>query len=141
VAVAGYDAGTPSFSTVDISGTISSGDKYRGGVLLPSGNVVFVPSNPAKVGIFDPVADTFTLVGATVSGGYIGGVLLPSCKVVFVPFSANNIGVFDPATLAVSTVDIFWGVYKYEGGVLLPSGMVVFVPYYADKVHPGTHLI
>jgi len=137
VAVAGYDAGTPSFATVDISATISTDSKYNGGVLLPSGKVVFVPYNADKVGIFDPSTDTFSTVGATISGSnkYRGGVLLPSGKVAFVPFEADKVGVFDPATDTFSTVgDTISGGQKYIGGVLLPSGKAAFVPRDADNV-------
>jgi hypothetical protein len=111
VPVSGYDAGTPSFSSVDISGTISSDYKYSGGVLLPSGKVVSVPYSAANVGVFDPATDTLSLVGDAMFGSnkYSGGVLLPSGKVVFVPYGADNVGVFDPGNPEPA--------YTVEGGV------------------------
>ena len=117
--MAGYVAGTPSFSVVDISAIISTNGKYEGAVLLPSGKVLFVPRNAEKVGLFDPATDTFSLVGPIIAGDdkYIGGVLLLSGKVVFVPSKARNVGVFDPATDAFTTVDISTSteVAKYRG--------------------------
>ena len=66
------------------------------------------------MGIFDPAADTLSLVslvGGTISGSYNyrGGVLLPSGKVAFVPFNADNVGMFDPGSAEPA--------YTVSGGV------------------------
>ena len=34
--------------------------KYSGGVLLPDGRVVLVPSNAMAIGLYDPAANTLT---------------------------------------------------------------------------------
>ena len=39
-----------SFTTIDISNTISSDSKYRRGVLGPNGLIYFVPSNANNIG-------------------------------------------------------------------------------------------
>jgi hypothetical protein len=44
-----FDASTDTFRTVDISATESANHKYSGGVLLPNGNVLFVPLHSHKV--------------------------------------------------------------------------------------------
>eukprot|EP01047_Picozoa_sp_COSAG01_P090272 COSAG01_NODE_22162_length_868_cov_2.778934_1_plen_118_part_01 len=60
----------------------AGGNKYRGGVLLPDGRVVLVPSGANHVGLYDPSADAWTegkddLSAAGSSHKYRGGVLLP----------------------------------------------------------------
>ena len=44
------DPATRTFSTIDISATISSESKYAGGVLGPNGKIYFVPYFANKVG-------------------------------------------------------------------------------------------
>ena len=76
----------------------SMGDgAYYGGVLLPDGRVVFVPSNADNVGLFDPSDDSFSSGPAHSMGddAYFGGVLLPDGRVVFVPRNADNVGLFN----------------------------------------------
>ena len=94
-----------------------------------------MPYNAGSVGLFDPVTESFSLVGPTIPGccKYNGGVLMPNGKVVFVPVTANDVGIFDPATDTFSTVGRS-GWDEYSGGVLLLNGMVAFVPREADKV-------
>ncbi|KAJ1468210.1 hypothetical protein T484DRAFT_1856147 [Baffinella frigidus] len=153
VPVPGYDAGRATLATIDISASISSVWKYAGGVLDPTGNVVFVPHSADNVGVFDPATRLFSVVDLPLSdanstvGKYMGGVLVPSGKIIFVPHGANDVGVFDPATRLFSTVDVSSSLppplaCKFVGGVLAPSGVVVFVPYYEAKVgifNPATN--
>jgi len=47
-----FDPATDVFSLV--GAFISGSQKYLGGVLLPSGKVVFVPYDADHVGVFDP---------------------------------------------------------------------------------------
>ena len=64
----------------------------NGGVLLPDGRVVLVPSNAATIGLYDPATNTMT-VGPNVGmgpGKYIGGVLLPDGRVVLVLSSPGS---------------------------------------------------
>ena len=70
-----FDPASETFSRVGPS--ISGESKYVGGVLLPSGDVLFVPCNADSVAIFDPATYTVSLVGGDISGIYCGGVLLP----------------------------------------------------------------
>jgi len=140
-----FDPATDAFSTVDIS-TTKSTDKYLGGVLLPSGEAVFVPFSADNAVIFDPTEARFTPVylSATTStaGKYAGGVLLPSGKVAFVPFNMpeiagseineGSVALLDPDTnpARISTVGISFtgrvqrsGGGAYAGGVLLPVAL------------------
>jgi len=48
--VPGYLPGTPTFSAIDISATISSDWKYYGGVLGPNGKIYLVPYYADHVG-------------------------------------------------------------------------------------------
>jgi streptogramin lyase len=70
---------------------------FRGGALLPSGNVVFAPGTSANVGMFDPVALTYSNSVATGTSGiaFSGATLLPNGQVVFTPYDSANVGVID----------------------------------------------
>merc|ERR1740129_1934646 len=78
---------TPTPGYVGMPGQFSEGptadpvcdDNYHGGVLLPDGRVVFVPTDAASVGLYDPSTNKFTL-GPSVGSEklkYVGGVQLP----------------------------------------------------------------
>jgi hypothetical protein len=94
-------APTPNY--MGLLGTLTAGPsagsgkgKYAGGVLLPDGRVVFVPSYAASVGVYDPATNKFT-VGPSAGSDthkYLGGVLRPDGRVVFVPSSAASAGIY-----------------------------------------------
>jgi hypothetical protein len=75
---------------------------FSGGVLLPTGNVVFIPYNAINVGMFDPVARTYSnLVSVgTVAGKYSGGTLLPDGRVIMAQYNASNVGILNTITPA-----------------------------------------
>ena len=85
-----------SFSTLDISKTISFGGKYFGGVLGLNGVIYFVPYNAGNVGILNPFRGQFTTLDISSTFDYYGGVLGPNGLVYFVPHYAHNIGKLDP---------------------------------------------
>ena len=58
--VAGYEHGTSMFTTMDISSTISSGQKYAGGVLGSDGVIYFVSFNANNIGILDASSSSFS---------------------------------------------------------------------------------
>jgi len=150
-----YNPSSNTFTETTYTGTTLDGSntnttKYAGGVLLPDGRVVFVPSSSNKLGIYAPSSDTFTettYTGTTLNGSntntvkYFGGVLLPDGRVVFVPQNSNKLGIYAPSsdtftettytgtTLDGSNTDT----YKYAGGVLIPDGRVVFVTQAYNK--------
>jgi len=138
------------YTGTTLNGSNTNTTKYAGGVLLPDGRVVFVPSSSNKLGIYAPSSDTFTettYTGTTLNGSntntvkYFGGVLLPDGRVVFVPQNSNKLGIYAPSsdtftettytgtTLDGSNTDT----YKYAGGVLIPDGRVVFVTQAYNK--------
>ena len=67
---------------------------FVGGVLLPDGRVVLVPTQSTNIGIYDPVTNTYTNGPAHGRGevAFSGGVLLPGGRVVLVPYRSNRIG-------------------------------------------------
>jgi hypothetical protein len=76
---------------------------FQGGALLPSGNIMFTPGFSANVGLFDPVAMTYsnsTQVGSNSFVKFSGSTLLPSGQVVLIPSGAANVGVLDTMTPA-----------------------------------------
>jgi hypothetical protein len=75
---------------------------FKGGALLPSGNIVFVPGTSGNVGMFDPVALTYSNSTSTGTSGiaFSGATLLPSGQVVFTPSDSANVGILDTFTSA-----------------------------------------
>lgn len=74
---------------------------FTGGVLTPSGNVVFAPASSTTVCTYAPAANTFTSVTGHGRGNdaFRGGVLTPTGKVVLVPFNSTTISIFTPNPL------------------------------------------
>jgi hypothetical protein len=79
--------------------TISAGGsfQFRGGTLLPSGNVIFCPYSSSNVGMYDPVTVTYS--NSTVVSGasfkFVGCTLIPDGRIVFTPYSSANVGVLN----------------------------------------------
>lgn len=126
-----WAGGSPVFSNVT-SGPLA-GNEYCGGVLLPDGRVLFVPSSASNVGFFNPADSSFsTIVPAGLTSAvnkYRGGVLAPNGNVIFVPFQTSNVGVFNPMTSVFSNIGPFnVGINGFESGVLARNGKVIFVP-------------
>jgi len=135
-----YDelAGTPddfpealhlNFTTKDTGDTLVG--KWAGGVLTPSGKVVFVPYDSSYVGVYDPEFDKFTAGCYTTPGNYkwVTCVLTASGKVVFVPWGSRYVGIYDPESNTFNTCDMGASINaRFGGGVLAPSGRVIFVP-------------
>ena len=127
------------FTTIDISATISGTGKYLGGVLGPDEIVYMVPHNADKIGVLNPATQTFTTIdiAATVSGlnKYAGGVLGLDGIIYMVPFIADKIGVLNPATQTFTIMDAtISGTEKYYGGVLGPDGIIYMVPFRANNI-------
>jgi hypothetical protein len=120
---------------VAVPGITAVTNKFRGGVLVPNGNVVFIPWNNSNVGLYNPVANVYSniQVGAAAGGSglrFQGGVLSPTGNVVMVPRDSANIGIFNPTTLAMTNVGPIagQGLSLFGSGVLLPNGNVVMSP-------------
>ena len=128
---------TSAFGTI---ATTSGANPYHGGVLLPDGRVLFIPTSSTVFGIYNPAltgAASYTTVAMSPAPGaaaYYGGVVLPDGRVVCVPHNATSIGIFNPATNTFTTTGTMPGSAAYYGGVLLPDGRVVFVPHNATTV-------
>jgi len=141
--VLGYASGPGKrmFTTINISGTISSDFRYAGGVLGPDGLIYRVPVNTDNIGVLSPVARTFTSIDIsdtiTSDWKYWGGVLGPNGLIYIVPFNANNIGIIDPATQTFTSIDISGTMssdFKYVGGVMGLDGIIYLLFYNANNV-------
>lgn len=89
----------PGYSTITPS-TPSLNGQFTGGVLLPDGNVLFIPSGNSStnsiVTIFNTNDNTISTVLSTfdmVGNDYYGGTLLKDGRVVCVPYFNTNIGI------------------------------------------------
>jgi hypothetical protein len=82
----------------------SASNFFNGGALLPSGNIVFAPGTSGNVGMFDPVALTYSNSISTGTSGvaFSGATLLPSGQVVFTPSDSANVGVLSTFSGGVS---------------------------------------
>ena len=132
------------FAGTTLDGSVGTATKYSGCVLIPDGRVVFVPYSSNKLGIYDPINNTFTestytgtsLDGVTVSANkYIGGVLMPDGRVIFAPYASTKIGIYNPVSntfteTASSPTNWLTGSKKFWGGVLVPDGRIIFNTYY-----------
>lgn len=92
----------PSLST--FSNIVTGGTGvYRGGVLLPTGNVVCIPETNANIGMVDPVALTHSNIVCGYTSGldtFNGGTLLPDGRVVMCPYVSGNVGILNTFTPA-----------------------------------------
>jgi hypothetical protein len=87
----------PSFVTSITGGysNIACGQQQcQGGVLLPTGNIIFPSETQGNVVMFDPGALTVSNV-QTGAGGFSGATLVPSGQVVFSPLFGANVGVLN----------------------------------------------
>ena len=126
-----------STSATPVFGNAASGpggnNDYCGGVLLPDGRVLFVPSSASNIGIFNPTSGEFSTIvprGLTAAAKkYRGGILTPNGNVIFVPFQTNNVGVYNPINAVFSNIGPYnVGTNGFECGVLAPNGKAIFVP-------------
>jgi hypothetical protein len=127
------------FSTVVPAGLSAIAGQFRGGVLVPSGNVVFIPYNSSNVGLFNPLTYDYSNIALGAqppSECFQGGVLDPTGKVVMVPRNSANIGIFNPATLTLTNVGPIAGQSQglFGSGVLLPNGNVVMAPLTSGNI-------
>ena len=103
------------------------GTGYSGGVFLPDGTVLFVPSGSSSIGVYNPKTQLASQVvpsGAAITDSFNGGVLLPNGNVLFVP-QTSNIGMYNPVNFNYSVVaSLPTGSYS---GVLTSNG-VIFAP-------------
>jgi hypothetical protein len=86
-------------SNIAYIGTIGTNNFFQGTTLLPSGNVIFTPTDSANVGMYDPVALTFSncaAVGTTYgTQKFFGSTLLPDGRVVFCPLKYANVAILE----------------------------------------------
>lgn len=134
-----YDETSGIVEQVPLPGSIADESaKYAGAVLLPSGNVCFVPHAAQRVAVLDATGSSVREVGPVLTGGnkFVGGVLVPSGKIVFVPYRSEYVGVFDPETGLTTLFAHGQGPsgQLFAGGLLMPDGKVLFVPYDAANM-------
>eukprot|EP00966_Prymnesium_polylepis_P079748 1847987-Prymnesium_polylepis.1 len=136
------DPFTGSFSTVDISATVSGAVKYSGAVTAENGLVIFGPAESNSVGVFDPVTSTLLSVGNMTALGIsdpaqFGKPAINRGVVVFPPWGRNAgppiIGLFDPEMLQFWIVDAaaeisLASLLLYPQATATHDGRVVFAP-------------
>jgi hypothetical protein len=80
---------------------------FGGACLIPSGNIIFVPSltitanvGSSNIGMFDPSGPGVYSNSTATGGNFSGATLLPSGQVVFCPSGSANVGLLDTMTPA-----------------------------------------
>ena len=120
---------TPVFGNV-ISTATSNGAYNSGGVLLPSGAVVFVPNSSNLLEYSGELTQLSVTTGIGIQvGNFGGGVLLPNGNVLFVP-QISNVGLYNPVVGAYSNVTTK-ARGRYSG--VLTANNVVLTPYGAPS--------
>ncbi len=112
---------------------------FLGGVLAPNGKVIFAPLGSTKIGIYDPIVNSYAngpSVGSAVSL-FSGCVLAPNGKVILVPNASQNVGIYDPMKNTFANGPSVGG-NKFRCGVLAPNGKVVFLPSF-DSSYIGIY--
>lgn len=136
-----YDIATNTFSNSSYAGPIAK--MFRGACLAPNGKVILAPhgwNSVNRVGIYDPIADTFQLGANTQTNvNYRQAILTPSGKIVFIPTgiretvpfqyltNGGNFGIYDPFndTFSLSVLNPYGNVDPFGGGCLLPNGKII----------------
>ena len=95
--------GTPVTSNIiiinpsaSVSSNVSTGAAFSGGVLLPTGNILFM-SETSNGGMFDPSTLGYSNL-PQVTGSFSSGKLTPRGQVIFTPYNSANVGVLDTMT-------------------------------------------
>jgi hypothetical protein len=89
-------------SSVPAYGNVSAQPGYSGGVYLPDGRALFVPSTTSTIGVYTQDSGLFSSIGGA-APGFSGGVLLPNGNVVFAP-QFSNVGMFNPVSYLFSNI-------------------------------------
>lgn len=112
---------------------------FSSGTVWADGRVFMAPwgSNVPRVGIFDPVTNTFALgascvTDAAINARYEGAVVMRSGNILMVPNRATRIGVYSPGTDTwrdgpAHLVDVS-ALGAFSGGTLMPDGRVLMFP-------------
>jgi hypothetical protein len=144
-----YSAITDSI-VANLSSVCDKGKALQGGVLLPTGNVVVIPSTHSNIGMINvTTAGSYSysnMLSVQTAGTrlFCGGVLAPSLfvnstissNIILVPFNSPNVCIFNPSTITLSNTPTGIGATgsAFQGGCLLPSGNVIFAPCNSSNV-------
>ena len=129
-----------------ISTATSNGAYNSGGVLLPSGDVLFIPNSSNLLKYSAKLRQLTVTQGLGFPGGdFGGGVLLPNGNVLFVPQN-SNVGLYNPVngTYSNSTTKAsgrYSGVLTANNVVLTPSGAPSNVIVYNQVTAASTNVL
>ena len=144
-AVINNQTGTPLNTYADgpAHGQAVSESLWIGGVLSREGKVIFVPSGGGRVGIYDPVANSFALGASHTevgSAAFFGGLLLDDGRILFIPEESVHIGLYDSANDVYTSGPAHGeggGGQAFRGGIQMKNGLVLLSP--ADSLYIGLY--
>jgi hypothetical protein len=141
--MAPYGAAVPNVGIVDLTtNTFSSGascitdaataSRYEGAVVMRSGNICFVPNRATRIGIYNPIANTWRdgplHVDVSAVSAFTGGTLLPDGRVLMFPRGQGYYGIYDEVadTFLLGPYATAWGGSSFTiSGVMTPNGTTV----------------
>jgi len=124
---------------------ISQTEAFSSSVQLPNGKIFLTPYNASSAALFDPVANTITLIGKDKflanRRNYITSILLPDGRVCMAPYGATAFAFYnykdDSFTFSKAVGNTL---QKYRGATVLENGDVFVAPYTEDRaiiLNPG----
>lgn len=95
------------YSNLSAGVSLAGASKFSGGVNIPGGIIVGVPSGSTDVLRINTNDDTYSRVGSVTAGAekFLEGCLAPNGLVYFCPYAASAVGIYNPSTHAVTYFD------------------------------------
>jgi hypothetical protein len=100
---------------------------------------MLTPRNSANIGIYDPIANTYTDGPAHGKGGssgvFFGSALMPNGKVMLTPYASANIGIYDPIANTYTDGPAHGeSDGAFAGSTLMPNGKVMLTPHNSANI-------
>lgn len=127
-----YDPATDSVATGAYVSTTNG--MFDNGLMMGNGKICFIPTNVyKKIGIYDPVSDTYTDGPVTPHGYFSGGVILDDGRVFLSSNNANATGLYDPSTNTYESGCLLDST-ETGGCVKLTDGNVMIIPHGGENI-------
>lgn len=133
-------------SFVGVGGTgVSQTGAFSSSVQLPNGKLFLTPFNASSAALYDPVANTITLIGTGLFSAngqnYITSILLPDGRVCMIPYKATAFAFYnfkdESFTFSKAVGDT---PEKFRGATVLENGNVFVAPFQEKRaiiLNPG----
>ena len=112
-----------------------TGVLYSDLVILPNGDVFFVPCEATSTGIYNYISNTFRLSSVVFTGqdSYSAGMLMNNGMIFLTPFFSNTASIYNPTNDTLITAS-----GTYQAGYTISS--IPYSPYYASMYLFGLYI-